>query len=114
MAEQIRAKKLSPVELVQAHIERISELNLKINAFIHIAAERAFEQAQAAEAAVMRNANLGPLHGVPISIKSSISVAGMPYEAGTKLRAGVVGETDAPLVTRLRNAGAIIIASITC
>src|SRR5262249_36574983 len=85
------------------------ELNLKINAFIHIAAERAFEQAQAAEAAVMRNANLGPLHGVPISIKSSISVAGMPYEAGTKLRAGVVGETDAPLVTRLRNAGAIIL-----
>src|SRR5438094_638108 len=70
---------------------------------------RALDSPRAAEAAVMRNDYLGPLHGVPISIKSSISVIGMPYEAGTKLRAGAVGETDAPLVSRLCNAGAIVL-----
>src|SRR4051794_2290993 len=109
MAEQIREKRLSPVELVRAHLARIDQRNPKINAYVHVDAERALDSARAAEFAVMRNDDLGPLHGVPISIKSSISVTGMPYEAGTKLRAGAVGETDAPLVSRLRNAGAIVL-----
>src|SRR5437763_141627 len=109
MAQHIRAKKLSPVELVQAHLDRIEALNTKINAFVHVDAERALDSARAADLALMRNESLGPLHGVPISIKSSISVTGMPYEAGTKLRAGVVGESDAPLVSRLRKAGAIVL-----
>lgn len=109
LAEEIRKRKISPIELVQAHLARIEELNPKLNAFIHVDAERALEQARVAESAVMRNENLGLLHGVPISIKSAISVAGMPFEAGTKLRAGTVAETDAPLVQRLRNAGAIIL-----
>jgi Asp-tRNA(Asn)/Glu-tRNA(Gln) amidotransferase A subunit family amidase len=109
MAQQIRAKKLSPIELVEAHLARIETFNPKINAFVHIDADRALDQARAAEVAVMQNYHLGALHGVPISMKSSISVAGMPYEAGTKLRAGVVGENDAPLVSRLRNAGAIVL-----
>ena len=109
MAQQIRAKKLSPVELVDAQLARIESFNPKINAFVHVDADRALAQARAAEVAVIQNHHLGRLHGVPISIKSSISVAGMPYEAGTKLRAGVLGETDAPLVSRLRNAGAIVL-----
>ena len=109
MAQHIRAKRLSPVELVQAHLDRIERLNPKINAYVHVDAERALDSARAAEVAVMHNDDLGPLHGVPISIKSSISVTGMPYEAGTKLRAGAVGETDAPLVSRLHNAGAIVL-----
>jgi Asp-tRNA(Asn)/Glu-tRNA(Gln) amidotransferase A subunit family amidase len=58
---------------------------------------------------IMRRSEFGLLEGVPISIKSSIEVAGMPFEAGTKLRAGCIGARDAPLVTRLRNAGAIIL-----
>ncbi len=109
MAQQIRAKKLPPVELVDAHLAHIERFNPKINAFVHIDADRVLAQARAAEVAVMQNHHLGGLHGVPISIKSSISVAGMPYEAGTKLRAGVLGETDAPLVRHLRNAGAVVL-----
>src|SRR5213080_5456906 len=109
MAQQIRAKRLSPVELLDAHLARIERFNPKINAFVHVDADRALDQARAAEVAIMQNHHLGGLHGVPISIKSSISVAGMPYEAGTKLREGVVGETDAPLVSRLRNAGAVVL-----
>src|SRR5262249_22546944 len=105
----ICSKKISPVELVQAHLARIEELNPKINAFVRVDAVRALDAARAAESALSRNNKLGPLHGVPISIKSAISVAGMPFEAGTKLRSGVIAENDAPLVTRLRKAGAIVL-----
>jgi len=109
MAEQIRKKRLSPVELVEAHLARIEALNPKLNAFVHIDAEGARMQARSAEAAVLKGEELGVLHGVPLSIKSSVEVVEMPWEAGTKLRTGIVGKRDAPLVVRLRQAGAIII-----
>jgi len=109
MAQQIRQKKLSPVELVEAHLTRIQELNPKLNAFVHVAAEGVRRQAQVAETAAGSGEELGVLHGVPLSIKSSIEVAGLRWEAGTKLRAGIVGQRDAPLVARLRQAGAVIL-----
>ena len=109
MAEQIRRKKISPVELVEAHLARIELLNPKLNALVQVDAQRARRQAQAAESAVLRGEKQGPLHGVPISIKSSIDVAGLRCEAGTKLRAGYVASQDAPLVARLRAAGAIVL-----
>ena len=111
MAEQIRQKKLSPVELVEAHLARIEKLNPKLNAFVQVDAEGARRQARAAEESVTRGEKLGPLHGVPISIKSSIEVTGMKCEAGSKLRAGFVAAKDAPLVSRLRKAGAIILGT---
>jgi aspartyl-tRNA(Asn)/glutamyl-tRNA(Gln) amidotransferase subunit A len=86
IAEQIRTRKVSPVEVIEAHLARIENLNPKINAFVQIDRERAVAQARQAETAVIQGKSLGPLHGVPISIKSSIDVAGMRCEAGTKLR----------------------------
>lgn len=109
MAELVRSRKLSPVELVQAHLNRIDELNPKINAYVQVDGDHALATARLAETAVMRKEELGPLHGVPISIKSAIDVAGMRCEAGTKLREGHVATGDAPLVSRLRKAGAIIL-----
>jgi len=109
MAERIRRKELSPVELVESHLSRIQELNPKLNAFVQVDAERARRQARVAEAAVGNAEELGPLHGVPISIKSSIEVAGLRRESGSKLRAGFVAPQDAPMVSRLRQAGAIIL-----
>jgi amidase len=111
MAEQIRRKKLSPIELVEAHLARIEKLNPKLNAFVQVDAEGARTQARGAEDAVIRGEKLGPLHGVPISIKSSMEVKGLRCEAGTKLRAGFLAAQDAPLVSRLRNAGAIILGN---
>ena len=111
MAEQIRRKKLSPVELAAAHLSRIKSLDPKLNAFVQVDEEGVHRQARAAESALDRPDNIGPLHGVPVSIKSSIEVSGMRWEAGTKLRAGIVGSWDAPLVQRLRNAGAIILGT---
>ncbi len=109
MAERIRQKKLSPVDLVDAHLARIEQLNPKLNAFVQVDADGARGRARVAETALTRGERVGPLHGVPVSIKSSIEVAGMRCEAGTKLRAGFVASQDAPLVSRLRKAGAIIL-----
>src|SRR5689334_22357542 len=102
MAELVRSRAISPVELVRAHLGRIDAINPKINAYVQVDVDRARAAARAAEDAVMRGDALGQLHGVPISIKSSIAVAGMRCEAGTKLRAGETAEKDAPLVARLR------------
>lgn len=109
MAAAVRSKEISPVELVEAHLARIEKLNPGLNAFVQLDAERARREAKSAERAVKNSPSLGPLHGVPISIKSSIDVAGLRCEAGTKLRAGYVAQQDAPLVARLRAAGAIIL-----
>jgi len=109
MAQQIREKKLSPVELAAAHLAKIERLNPKLNAFVHVDAERVRLEARTAEAAAMAGKSLGPLHGVPISIKSSLDVAGLRCESGTRLRAGHIATQDAPLVARLRHAGAIVL-----
>src|SRR5579859_5893906 len=111
LAQQIREKKISPVELFDALLAKIERLNPKLNAFVHVNAEYVQREARRAELEVMKGHVLGPLHGVPISIKSSIDVAGMKCEAGTRLRAGVVAKQDAPLVARLRKAGAVVLGT---
>jgi Asp-tRNA(Asn)/Glu-tRNA(Gln) amidotransferase A subunit family amidase len=114
IAEGVRARKLSPVELVDVHLARIHELNPKLNAFVTVDSIRACDQAKLAEAALSSGAkskSIGPLHGVPVSVKSSIDVAGLPCECGSVLRKGSVPSDDAPLVKRLRAAGAIILGN---
>ncbi|MFZ0813876.1 MAG: amidase, partial [Candidatus Sulfotelmatobacter sp.] len=115
MAEQIRKKKISPVELVEAHLAQIEKLNPRLNTFVQVDAERALRAAHDAEKSVIREKTrqeaLGSLHGVPISVKSSISVAGLRCEAGCRLREGFIAPQDAPLVARLKNAGAIVLGA---
>ncbi len=109
MAKQIRQKKISPVDLLDAHLARITRLNPRLNAFVALDEERVRRDAQTLEKEAVRGEIRGPLHGVPLSIKSSIDVAGLRCEAGTRLREGHVPLTDAVLVARLRAAGAIIL-----
>jgi len=111
MAAAVRARKISPVELVKAHLQRIELLNPKFNAYVSVDEERALTAARAAEAVLMHGDDVGALHGVPVSIKSSIDVAGLRCEAGTLLRAGHVPERDAVLVARLKSAGAIVLGT---
>ena len=111
IAAGIRAKKFLPVEVVDAHLERAAALQPKLNAFVHLDAEGARKQARTAEAAVLRGDLVGPLHGVPLTIKSCIDAAGWPAPAGSLLRKGYVAQQDAPLVARLRAAGAIILGN---
>jgi len=107
----VRSKKLSPVEIVNAHLKRIEAMRPKLNAFVHIDADGARAQARGAEDAVHSGAALGPLHGVPITIKSCIDVAGWSCPAGSLLRKDYVAPSDAPLVARLREAGAILVGN---
>src|SRR5436190_17665587 len=113
MASRIREGQLSVVELVESHFRRIRQFNSKLNAFVAIDEERATHQAKKAADAVAAKAQLGPLHGVPITIKSSIDVAGLLCEAGTRLRQGHVASSDAVLVSRLKSAGAIVLGNTT-
>src|ERR1700675_2693086 len=111
IAGQIRRKEVSPVEVARAHLDRIERLNPRLNAFVDYKPEAVLTQAREAKKAILRRDKdeLGPLHGVPLSIKSAIDVAGHRCEAGTRLRAGYIAAEDAPLVARLRAAGAVIL-----
>jgi Asp-tRNA(Asn)/Glu-tRNA(Gln) amidotransferase A subunit family amidase len=109
--EKIRWGEISPREIIDAHLERIEKLQPRLNAFVHVDAERARQEAQVAEASVLRGDAVGVLHGVPISIKSCIDVAGWPCPAGSRLRTDYVACDDAVLVSRLRAAGAILIGN---
>ena len=109
IAAQIRRKEVSPVEVARVHLDRIAHLNPKLNAFVDYQPGVVLSQARDAERAILRGDDLGPLHGVPVSIKSSIDVAGHRCEAGSRLRAGHIATEDAALVARLRSAGAVIL-----
>src|ERR1700739_2282387 len=111
ISESIRSKQLSPVEIVAAHLERIAVMQPKLNAFVHLDSGAARAQARRAEDAVQRGGALGPLTGVPVTLKSCIDVAGWPCPAGSLSRKDYVAEADAPLVSRLRAAGAIVLGN---
>jgi amidase len=110
-ASLVRQRQVSSRELVAAHLDRILEVNPKLNAAVGILSERALVEADAADAALARGETVGPLHGVPFSIKDSIEVEGTVCTAGTLGRAHAAPSTeDATLVARLRRAGGIPIA----
>jgi len=107
----VRNKTFSPVEIVEAHLRRAERWQPQLGAFVHIDAAAAMIRAREAEQAVMRGDSLGPLHGVPLSIKSCIDVAGWRCPVGSALREAYVPMHDAPLVARLKAAGAILIGN---
>ncbi|MGB9515173.1 MAG: amidase, partial [Candidatus Acidiferrum sp.] len=109
--ELYKAKKISPVELVTAHLERAQRLQPKLNAFVHLDTESAFARARAAESLLSRAEELKPLTGIPLTVKSCIDVAGWLCPAGSLLRKDYVPSTDAPLVARLESAGAILLGN---
>jgi len=111
IVEGFRSKQFLPTELLEAHLERIQSCQPKLNAFVHLDESGAREQARAAESALAHGAPLGPLHGVPVTIKSSIDVAGWPCPAGSLLRKDYVAAQDAPLVSRLKFSGAILLGN---
>jgi Asp-tRNA(Asn)/Glu-tRNA(Gln) amidotransferase A subunit family amidase len=111
LARGIREKKISPSEIVDAHLRRIEKLQPKFNAFVNVDVVGARRAAKAAEAAILRGDAHGALLGVPVSVKSCIDVAGWTCPAGSRLRADYVASEDALLVSRLRAAGAILLGS---
>ncbi|HME00283.1 MAG TPA: amidase [Terriglobia bacterium] len=111
MVQAVRATRVSPVAVVEAHLDRIAKLNPRLNAFVIIDEDGARAQARRIEAAIQRGERVGPLAGVPVTIKSSIDVAGWRCAAGSRLRANYIAAVDAPLVARLKTAGAVVLGS---
>src|ERR1700712_1071849 len=109
LAELIRTKKLSPVEVVKAHLDRIEAVDPKVNAIVTVA-EDALDAAKSAEAAVLAGEELGPLHGVPFTVKDSIDTAGVLTQRGSPIFRGRVPDADATSVARMKKAGGILLA----
>ena len=109
--EKLRKRELSPVEVVTAHLERVQELQPKLNAFVHLDAESALARARKAEAAFVRGEELQALAGITLTVKSSMDVAGWPCPAGSLLRKDYVPTMDAVAVARLEAAGGILLGN---
>ena len=113
LAELIRTKQISPVAAVGGILARIAALEPRVNAFAHLAADRAMDAARAAEAALLGGGPIGPLHGVPVTIKDLAITKDMPTQFGSLMLAGNQPGEDTPMVTRLAAAGAIVLGKTT-
>jgi Asp-tRNA(Asn)/Glu-tRNA(Gln) amidotransferase A subunit family amidase len=108
LTELIRSREASPVDVMQVHLDRVGQINPKLNAIVTLAPD-AIEKAREAEAALVRGDGLGPLHGIPLTIKDTIETKGLRTTSGSALRADFVPQRDAEAVARLKAAGAIIL-----
>ncbi|MFJ5265659.1 amidase [Streptomyces sp. NPDC088387] len=109
LAELIRARKVSSAEVVQAHLDRIEETDPRINAVVTLA-EHALAAATTADEQLAAGEDVGPLHGVPFTVKDSFDTAGVPTRRGSPIFAGRVPDTDATAVARMKQAGAVLLA----
>jgi amidase len=109
-AEAIRAKQVSSREVVAAHLDRMNRVNPKLNAMVNVLADQALDAADAADRQLASGATVGPLHGVPFTVKENIDVFGSPTTQGTVSLAGSMPHADSPQVAQLRKAGAIVLA----
>ncbi len=107
LARLIATRQTSSAEVIEAHLARIAEVNPKLNAVVRVLADEARAGAELADRQVAAGAALGPLHGVPITVKENIDMAGLPTTQGVIPLADAVVPVDAPVVQRMRAAGAI-------
>ena len=108
-AELLRRKKISPVDLATACLDRVERFNPLLNAFITVTHEGAMAQARVAEDEIQRGQWRGPLHGIPIGLKDLIDTAGIRTTCGSALFADRVPSEDADVVQRLKRAGAVLL-----
>ena len=111
-AREIHARRLSPVELTQAVLERAEALNPTLNAYITITGDAALKEAQEAEHAIIHDGYRGPLHGVPIALKDLFDTGGVRTTGGAKILADRIPDVDCVVAARLREAGAVILGKL--
>ncbi|MGW4395131.1 amidase [Amycolatopsis nivea] len=107
LARRLRVRELSAREVLQAHLDRIEQVNPQINAIVTLTAERALSEAAAADERLARGEEVGPLHGIPVAHKDTHDVAGVRTTYGSPIFADHVPDSDTLVVERIRNAGAI-------
>ncbi len=109
VAEKIRTREVSPLEVTERVLARIATLEPAFNAFVTVLGEQAREQASAAEREILGGAYRGPLHGIPVSVKDLFATQGIRTSAGSRILANHLPDEDATVVQRLRAAGAVLI-----
>ena len=109
LAAAVRAKEVSSTELVECYLNRVEALNSGLGAVVTLDAERARREAAEADRRLARGAEVGPLHGLPVTVKDCLETAGMRTTCGAPELSEYVPEKDAEAVGRLRRAGAIIV-----
>ncbi len=109
LARAIRGREMSAREVVSAHLHRIAEVNPRLNAIVTLDAERALQEADAADRRQADGDPVGPLHGLPVAVKDLEDTAGMRTTYGSQMFADHVPASDALMVQRLRDAGAIVV-----
>jgi amidase len=114
LAEAIRSRRTSSQEVIEAHLRRIEAVNPSVNAVTVVLGDQAVEAAKAADRAVAGGAELPPFHGLPFTVKENLDLVGTPTTLGLKALAGAYPRLDAPVVERLRAAGAIPIGRTNC
>lgn len=112
LSEMIRRKEISPVDVVEQTLQRIEERNPSLNAFVTILSEEAVREAKLAEAEIMAGDWKGPLHGVPIGLKDLIYTKGIRTTMGSEIFNDFLPQTDASVVTRIKQAGGIIVGKL--
>ena len=108
LAKMIRNRAVSPVEVIKAHLDRIEALNPAVNAIVTLA-DSVMDAAKEAEKAVLRGDGLGPLHGVPFTVKDSIDTANILTQRGSPIFKGRIPDSDATSVARMKQAGGILL-----
>ncbi len=108
----IESKEVSPVEVTQAYLERIESVDAKLNSYITVCGEEALNAARQAEGAILKGSYLGPMHGIPMSVKDQIYTKGIRTTAGSTILWDFFPEEDATVVTNLKKAGAVLLGKL--
>ncbi len=112
LAEQLRQRAVSPVEITQAYLDRIRALDPKLNSYLTVTAERALQEAKTAEAQIQRGDYAGPLHGVPLAHKDIIATNGIKTTCASKVLKDAVPDYDATVIERLQTAGSVLLGKL--
>ena len=112
LSELIKDRTVSPVEAVEAYLDRIDILNSKLFAYLTITRDEALKAARESEQALGRGEYLGPLHGIPVAVKDQINTAGIRTTTGTPIFGDFVPQEDATVIAKLKSAGAILLGKL--
>ena len=112
LAELIKNRTVSPVEAVEAYLDRIDSLNGKLYAYLTVCRDEALQAARESERTLDRGEYLGPLHGIPVAVKDQLNTAGIRTTSGTPIFEDFVPEEDATVIAKLKSAGAILLGKL--
>ena len=112
LSKLIEAKEVSPVEATEAYLDRIREVDSKLNSYITVTGEQALEAARLAEQEIAQGKHRGPLHGVPVAVKDQFNTTGIRTTGGSSILKDFVPEEDATVMANLKKAGAVLLGKL--